>query len=216
MIPEDSITVTTGATSVRHFMSEAVVEFRSRNPRAGLRFLTASSSRDCLAAVRKQEADLAWVTIADPAEEGLELRPAANLPWMLAMRVGELYADRAWVEVSELSGLPLIRPSEDSVSGARLGAALAEVTPGADRGSADWESALLLAELGVGHAAVPRLPGPPPAGPLHLVPLRGIAPLRVGWAARSWAALSPAARSFAETVGRNARLRAWSTVTSAI
>lgn len=39
-----AVRITTGATTVRHFMSEAIVEFRFRHPRVSLEFLTASSS----------------------------------------------------------------------------------------------------------------------------------------------------------------------------
>jgi DNA-binding transcriptional LysR family regulator len=207
MIPKDSIRVTTGATSVRHFMSEAVIEFRYRNPQVSLEFRTASTSGECLAALLKGEADLAWVTMSDPVP-GVELRPALELPWVLAMRAGEIYSERAFVEVPELSGLRLIKLPEDSTSGAKLAAGLADVSLGSDAGIADWDTALLLAELAVGHAIVPRVPGPLPVdGALRLVPVRGLPPLSVGWAARSWQALLPVARTFAETVSRNSRLK---------
>ena len=207
MIPKDSIRVTTGAISVRHFMSEAVIEFRYRNPQASLAFRTASTSGECLAALLKDEADLAWVTMSGPVP-GVELRPALELPWVLAMRAGEIYSERAFVEVPELSGLRLIKLPEDSASGARLAAGLADVSLASDVGIADWDTALLLAELAVGHAIVPRVPGPLPVdGALRLVPVRGLTPLSVGWAARSWDALPPTARTFAETVSRNTRLK---------
>ena len=207
MIPKDSIRVTTGAISVRHFMSEAVIEFRYRNPQVSLEFRTSSTSGECLAALLKDEADLAWVTMSDPVP-GVELRPALELPWVLAMRAGEIYSERAFVEVPELSGLRLIKLPEDSASGARLAAGLADVSLASDVGIADWDTALLLAELAVGHAIVPRVPGPLPVdGALRLVPVRGLTPLSVGWAARSWDALPPTARTFAETVSRNGRLK---------
>lgn len=207
MIPKDSIRVTTGATSVRHFMSEAVIEFRYRNPQVSLEFRTGATSGECLAALLKGEADLAWVTMSDPVP-GVELRPALELPWVLAMRTGEIYSERAFVEVPELSGLRLIKLPEDSASGAKLAVGLADVSLASDAGIADWGTALLLAELAVGHAIVPRVPGPLPVdGALRLVPVRGLPPLSVGWAARSWQALSPAACTFAETVSRNSRLK---------
>ena len=207
MIPGGPIRVTTGATSVRHFMSEAVIEFRYRNPQVSLEFRTASTSGECLAALLRGEADLAWVTLPGPVP-GVEQRPALELPWVLAMRTGEIYSERAFVEVPELSGLRLIRLPEDSTSGARLATALAGVSLAADAGIADWATALLLAELAVGHAIVPRVPGPLPVdGALRLVPVRGLPPVSVGWAARSWAALPSTARTFAETVSRNSRLK---------
>ena len=208
MIPKDSIRITTGATSVRHFMSEAIIEFRYRNPQVKLEFRTASTSGECLAALLKGEADLAWITMLADPDPGVEQRPALELPWVLAMRTGEIYSERAFVEVPELSGLRLVKLPEDSTSGAKLATALADVSLAADVGIADWDTAMLLAELAVGHAIVPRIPGPHPVdAPLRLVPIRGLPPVSVGWAVRSWQALSPVARTFAETVSRNCRLK---------
>lgn len=205
-----TVRITTGAATVRHFMSEAVVEFRFRHPRVSLEFLTTSSSAGCFTALLEDDLDLAWVTISGRQVPGIEQRPVMDLQWVLAMRDGQAYSDRAWVEVPELSGLRLIRLPEGSVSGGKLDAALAEVSLAADAGIADWDTALLLAELGVGHAIVPALPGWRLLGEgnVRLVPIRGLPPLTVGWAVRSWSALSPMARSFAEAVGRNCRLRA--------
>jgi DNA-binding transcriptional LysR family regulator len=205
-----TVRITTGATTVRHFMSEAVVEFRFRHPRVSLDFLTASSSAGCFTALLENDLDLAWVTMCGHDVPGIEQRPVMELPWVLAMRGGEAYSDRAWIEVPELSGLRLIRLPEGSSSGGRLDAALAEVSLAADAGIADWDTALLLAELGVGHAIVPALPGWRLLGEgnVRLVPIRGLPPLTVGWAVRSWDALSPLTRTFAEAVSRNCRLRA--------
>jgi DNA-binding transcriptional LysR family regulator len=206
------VRITTGAATVRHFMSEAVVEFRFRHPRVSLEFLTASSSGGCFSALLEDDLDLAWVTVSDPPIPGIEQRPVMDLPWVLAMRAGEAFSERAWIEVPDLSGLRLIRLPEGSSSGGRLDAALAEVSLAADAGIADWDTALLLAELGVGHAIVPALPGWRLLGDgnVRLVPIRGLPPLTVGWAVRSWDALSPLARNFAEAVSRNSRLRAMS------
>jgi DNA-binding transcriptional LysR family regulator len=205
-----TVRITTGATTVRHFMSEAVVEFRFRHPRVSLEFQTASSSTGCFTALLEDDLDIAWVTMSGRPVPGIEQRPVMELQWVLAMRGGEAYSDRTWIEVPELSGLRLIRLPEGSVSGGKLDAALAEVSLAADAGIADWDTALLLAELGVGHAIVPALPGWRLLGEgnVRLVPIRGLPPLTVGWAVRSWDALSPPARTFAEAVSRNCRLRA--------
>lgn len=208
-----AVRITTGATTVRHFMSEAIVEFRFRHPRVSLEFLTASSSPSCFAALLNSDIDLGWITTSDRPVRGIEQRPVMELPWMLAMRDGEIYSDRVFVEVPELSGLRLIRLPDNSNSGSRLAAALAASGIGVDTdaGVADWDTALLLAELGVGHAIVPDLPGRSPLhdqGGVRLVPLRGLPPLTVGWAVRNWDALSPIARTFAEAVTRHCRMRA--------
>ena len=92
----------------------------------------------------------------------------------------------------------------NSASALQLDGACAEfgVRLGYDTSIADWDTALLLAELGVGRAVVPALSGltVPGEGALRLIPVPALRGLRVGWAVRRWDALSPAARAFADTV----------------
>lgn len=204
-----TLRISTGAASIRHFLAESVVEFRFRRPEPGLEFHTSRSSGESLTALLKDEADLAWVTLGDAPAEGIEQRHVLDLPWLLAMRGDAAYAARVWVDASDLSGLRLIRSPEGTSSGEMLAAALADVSLADDAGVADWDTALLLAELGIGHAIVPALPGWRQLGNgnLKLVPLHGFPPIPVGWAARSWNALPPPARTFTETVNRNCRMR---------
>lgn len=74
--------------------------------------------------------------------------------------------------------------------------------PAFDTSVADWDTAILLAELGLGYAVVPELPGwrdgRHPG--VRLVPVPELPPLWAGWAVRRWAALSPLARAFADMV----------------
>jgi DNA-binding transcriptional LysR family regulator len=67
---------------------------------------------------------------------------------------------------------------------------------------ADWDTALLLAELGLGHAILPSPPGwsHGPGSVVRLIPIPDLPPLAAGWAARRWDALSPLALEFADTV----------------
>ncbi|MFE3770335.1 LysR family transcriptional regulator [Streptomyces sp. NPDC057579] len=209
-----TVRVTTGATTVRHFMSDAVVAFRERHPHVNLEFHTESSSRRCFEAVADGDSELAWITIGPPVR-GIEQHPVTGLPWVLAVRAGDPLADRDHLTPDELAGLRLIRLPENSTSRMRLDGHLGHqdgapaphpAVPGPSTTSvADWDTALLLAELGVGPAVVPRLPGHrATAGHpgLRLVPIPALPPLTTGWAVRQWAALSPAAVEFAETVNR--------------
>ncbi|MET9292201.1 LysR substrate-binding domain-containing protein [Streptomyces sp. NPDC003077] len=280
-----TLRITTGATTVRHFLSTAVVDFRRRHPKVNLEFHTENSSRRCFTAVADGTAELAWITIGPPVR-GIEQHPVMELPWVLAVRTDDPLSARARIEPAELARIPHIRLPEDSTSRMRLDghlwrqepadgrgmpgsarlsgrhapiaasgtpasspvsapSAAASGTPAAPTGVpaarsgvpapvassrpsaitppgvaapnvdgtagtasvADWDTALLLAELGVGHAVVPRLPGwREEAHPtLRLVPIPSLPPLAAGWAVRQWAALSPVAVEFAETV--NACLR---------
>ncbi|MEU5977007.1 LysR family transcriptional regulator [Streptomyces sp. NPDC047315] len=199
-----AVRVTTGGTTVRHFMADAIVAFRRRHPRVSLEFRTETSSRGCFDALLSSDLDLAWVTIGGPVR-GIEQRPVVELPWVLAVRAEDPLADRARIDVADLTGMPLVRLPPNSTSGGRLDAAFAElgVRAGSNTSVADWDTALLLAELGLGHAVVPAVPGRPTAGaagPLRTVPIPALPPLSVGWAVRRWDALPPLARAFADAV----------------
>jgi DNA-binding transcriptional LysR family regulator len=201
---DGAVRVATGATTVRHFMSEAVVAFRRQYPGVSLEFRTESSSRGCFDALAGSDLDLAWITLGPPVR-GIEQRPVVDLPWVLALRADDPLASRPYVEPAELRDVRLIRLPPNSTSAACLDAACADlgVRLCFDTSVADWDTALLLAELGLGRAIVPALPGhavPGDGGPLRLVPVRALRPLSVGWAVRRWDALTPLARAFADTV----------------
>ncbi|MFE6912147.1 LysR family transcriptional regulator [Streptomyces erythrochromogenes] len=207
-----TVRVTTGATTVRHFMSEAVVAFRRSHPGVSLEFQTENSSRSCFDALAAGDLDLAWITIGAPVR-GIEQRPVMELPWVLAVGADDPLAGRACLTPADLAGIRHIRLPQNSASRAHLDAALAAsgIHVRSDTSVADWDTALLLAELGLGHAVVPALPGwrvPGSDGPLRLVPVPALPPLAVGWAVRRWAALAPPALVFADEVARNCRARA--------
>ncbi|QKW34889.1 LysR family transcriptional regulator [Actinomadura sp. NAK00032] len=197
-----TVRIATGATTVRHFMAAGVAAFRARHPEAALQFETAGSSRRCLEAVRSHTADLAWVTIG-PALEGVEQRASCELPWMLAVHTGDPLAERASIALDDLAGIRYIELPAHSTSRVHLemhlerhGVRLASTTS-----VADWDTALLLAELGLGQAILPALPGwGRGQGEVRLLPIPDLPPLTAGWAARHWDALSPLATEFAETV----------------
>ncbi|MFC9585188.1 LysR family transcriptional regulator [Streptomyces yangpuensis] len=207
-----TVRVTTGATTVRHFMSEAVVSFRRGHPGVRLEFQTENSSRSCFDALAAGDLDLAWITIGAPVR-GIEQRPVMELPWVLAVGADDPLAGRTGLTPADLADVRHIRLPQNSASRAHLDAALAEsgIHVRSDTSVADWDTALLLAELGLGHAVVPALPGwqvPGTDGPLRLVPIPALPPLAVGWAVRRWAALAPPALAFADEVARSCRARA--------
>ncbi|MGW3150032.1 LysR family transcriptional regulator [Streptomyces sp. NPDC001177] len=205
------VRVATGATTVRHFMSEAVVTFRRRHPKVNLEFRTVSSGRGSFDALADGTLDLAWITLGPPVR-GIEQRAVVELPWVLAVRADDPLAGHTSLAAGDLTDVRLIRLPPNSASAAHLEAACAEsgVRFAYDTSVADWDTALLLAELGVGRTVVPALPGlaVPGAGRLRLIPLPGLRPLPVGWAVRRWDALGPPARAFADTVVESARAQA--------
>lgn len=201
-----TVRITTGATTVRHFMSAAVVAFRQRYPQVSLEFQTETSSRGCFQALAAQDLDLAWITMGT-AVRGIEQRPVLELPWMLAVRSDDPLAGKARIESMDLATVRLIRLPENSASRSHLDAAFADldIRPDSNTSVADWDTAILLAELGLGHALVPALPGwrGPGHPALRLIPVPVLPALATGWAVRRWAALSPLARAFADIVAQN-------------
>lgn len=122
---------------------------------------------------------------------------------MLAVHAADPLAGREAIALDDLSGIRYIELPAHSTSRVHLemhlerhGVRLASTTS-----VADWDTALLLAELGLGHAILPALPGwGGGTGDVRLVPVRDLPPLTAGWAARRWDALSPLAVEFADTV----------------
>ncbi|MFE6053052.1 LysR family transcriptional regulator [Kitasatospora sp. NPDC056446] len=198
-----SVRITTGSTSIRHFMSGAVVAFRRRFPQVSLEFQTEVSSRSCLEALTAGRVDLAWITLGSPVR-GIHQRPVVDLPWVLAVAAGDPLTTRARIEPADLQDARLTGLPQNSVARSQLDSWLAEsgIRPVYDTSVADWDTAILLAELGLGHAVVPALPqwqGPGHPG-LRLLPLPDLPPLTAGWAVRDWDNLDPLARAFADTV----------------
>ncbi|MET9489458.1 LysR family transcriptional regulator [Nocardia sp. NPDC006630] len=203
-----SVRVTTGATTIRHFMSDAIIDFRQRFPRATLDFRTIISSRSCFDWLTEGTVDLAWVTIHGSVH-GIEQRPVMELPWVLAVRKDDPLAGRCSILPADLADIRHIRLPDNSASRIHLDAALTRlgVRLTSETGVTDWNTAVLLAELGVGHAVVPDLPYAAGASttPLRFLPLPYIPPLPVGWAVRRWEALTPLARAFADMVDHQCR-----------
>jgi DNA-binding transcriptional LysR family regulator len=198
-----AVRITTGPTTVRHFMAAAIVAFRRRYPAVSLDFRTENSSRACLAALTANDADIAWITIGPPAR-GIEQHPVIELPWVLAVRPEDPLAGRDSIEAADLATLHHIQLPADSASGAQLMDQLRQqgARPASTTSVADWDTAILLAELGLGHALVPALPGWATSqhGGLRLIPVPSLPRLTAGWAVRQWSALSPLAQGFAREV----------------
>ncbi len=108
------------------------------------------------------------------------------------------------IDPGDLATIRYIAYPENSASRRKLEDRLARlgISPPAPVSVADWDTAILLAELGVGHAILPALPGVrvPSGSPVRAVPIPALDPLTVGWAARQWNVLTPLATEFAELV----------------
>jgi DNA-binding transcriptional LysR family regulator len=198
-----AVSVTTGGVSVRHFMAEAIVAFRRQHPHVALEFRAAYSTRQCIELLHGGRVDLAWITLGQP-QPGIQQRPVIDLPWVLITHAGDPLAARDRIDPGELAAIRYIAYPEGSASRQQLEERFVRlgISPPRPVGVADWDTAILLAELGVGHAIVPALPrlADSSSGPVCTVPIPALDPLTVGWAVRQWNVLSPLAAEFADLV----------------
>ena len=135
---------------------------------------------------------------------GVQQQPVISLPWVLVVHADDPLAARASIDPGDLTAIRYIAYPQGSASRQRLEENFARlgVSPPAPVGVADWDTAILLAELGVGQAILPALPRLviPSGSPLRTIPIPALNPLAAGWAVRQWNALSPLAAEFAELV----------------
>jgi DNA-binding transcriptional LysR family regulator len=200
--------ITTGGTTVRHLLREAVVQFRRRFPDALLRFEPTNSTRQCLETLLRDEADLAFVSIGGEAR-ALEQRVAVEVPFVLVTPTGDTRARRKRVEIGDLQGLRYISLPARTATYALIDRVFAEhgirleTTATVD----DFDTAILFVELGLGHAIVPAIHARQIRGSAQAraVPIAGFPAASLGWAARHWAALSPLALEFVRIFHDRAR-----------
>jgi DNA-binding transcriptional LysR family regulator len=198
-----TLKITTGGVTVRHFMPDAITAFRTRHPEATLNLQSAHSTRRCLDLLRSGQADLAWITLDGPVPD-IQQRPVIDLPWVLVVNAADPLATRQSIAPADLRAIRYIAHPANSASHRRLEENFVRLgcTPAETVGVADWDTAVLLAELDIGHAILPSLPrlGLAPSSAVRTVPITALSPITVGWAARQWDALSPLATEFAALV----------------
>jgi DNA-binding transcriptional LysR family regulator len=196
-----SLSITTGGSSVRHFMRETVIGFRERHPGIRLHFVPTDSTQSCLEILRRSSADLALVTIGEPVR-GIEHRAVAEQAPRLIVCNDDPLASRKKVSIRELSAIRYISLTKRATSYAilqdafeREGLAL-EATMSVD----DFDTACVFVELGLGHAIVPAMHAHhfSQGGRVASIEIRGLKPVVIGWAVRRWSSLSSAANTFVE------------------
>ena len=194
--------VSTGGTTLRHFMIRPLAAFRQRHPGIAFDFVSGTSTSRCLDAVRRDRADVAYVTIG--VDETLELAPTVRTQWVLVVASDDPLASQTAMRPRELDQIRAIGVGPTATSRSQLEQQLA--SHGVQLRFAatvdDWDTALRLAELGVGHAVVPAMwiHDLGKHRRLRAVPISGSSPVTFGWAARSWSSLPSFATTFTAMV----------------
>jgi DNA-binding transcriptional LysR family regulator len=201
------LSIATGGTTVRHFMRDAVLLFRRRHPDAPLHFEPGASTQQCLDAVVRRAADLAFVTTSGNLR-GLETRPLMEHPLVLIVRRDDPLASRRRIRVRDLEGIRYIALPHFTSSHQFIAAAVAKegIRLTASAEVDDFDTANVFVELGFGQAIVPAVQGRTFArdGRVRAIPIQGLPPVPVGWVARSFQLLPPIAFDFMDILGQTA------------
>ena len=193
------LAIATGGTTVRHFLREAIDQFRQRHPGVTLHFEPANSTPKCLEAVEQRRADLAFVTIQESVPH-FEQRAVLENDLMLLTPHDDPLATRKSVSLPDLRGMRYISLPEFTVSDAYIrdhfaeAGVILEQTARVD----DYDTAHVFVQLGLGHAIVPAMQGYhfQQGGGVAAILIEGLPPLQVGWAARQFRLLPPVAHDF--------------------
>lgn len=195
----DTLTITTGGTTVRHFMRNAVMRFRKEHPRVNLRFLPASSTRRCFEILRLSQADLGFVTTGEPVRGINEVTIAKQRMFLLTANADPL-ARRRKLQLKDLQQIRYLGLSGGTTHHSAIEQAALE------RGLHlkpevvfdDFDTAKIFVELGLGQAIVPAVHAHnfEKGGSVKAVLIADLPAVSIGWAFRHWQHLAPAAREF--------------------
>ncbi len=194
-----SLAITTGGTTVRHFLRGAVARFRRRYPDVTLDFVAGRSTTACLEVLRRDGADLALVTMSEPLR-GIEQRPILTQELRALVPADSSLGKRRRVRIRDLRNRPYIGLSDETHSHSyihrrfRAHGVELKTTLTVD----DFDTASVFVELGLGYAIVPALQAWNFSRDTKLASLsiEGIEPIPIGWAARRWSSLSVVALAF--------------------
>ena len=194
-----SLTITTGGTTVRHFLKNVVVQFRQQHPDISIRFLPANSTRRCFEILRLNQADLALVTTGELVR-GIRERTVAEQQLFLLVAADDALAQRKFLRLKDLRHIRYLGLAEGTMHRGLLEQATAahgvELKP--EIVFDDFDTASVFVELGLGQAIVPAVQACNFArtGSVKAIHIVDLPPIPVGWGFREWKHLSTAAKDF--------------------
>lgn len=196
-----TLTITTGGTTVRHFLRDTVARFRREHPAVNIRFLPANSSRRCFEILRLSQADLAFVTTGEPIR-GISERTVAFQHFFLLVSKNDPLAKRERLQLKDLKGIRYLGLSEGTTHRGAIEHAAAEqgVILKPEIVFDDFDTANIFVELNLGQAIVPAVHAHnfEKGGAVKGVLIADLPPVSVGWAFRHWNHLSAPARDFVD------------------
>ncbi len=139
--------------------------------------------------------------MGDPVR-GIEQRPAFTQDLRALLPADHALAKRRRLRIRDLVDLPYVGLQGDTRSHSCISELFRDegVALRATISVDDFDTASVFVELGLGYAIVPAVQAANFArnGKLVPIPIKGVKPIAIGWAARRWSSLSVVARAFVE------------------
>jgi len=196
-----TLTITTGGTTVRHFMQGAVVRFKQAHPNVNLRFLPASSSKRCFEILRLSQADLGFVTTGDPVR-GFNEKTVARQRLFLLVSKSDPLARHKRVLLKDIEGIRYLGLSGTTAHHGAIEQAALEhgIQLKPEVVFDDFDTAKIFVELDLGHAIVPAVHAHnfEKTGTVKAILIADLPPISIGWAFRRWQHLPAVAHEFVE------------------
>lgn len=194
-----SLSITTGGTTIKHFMSNSVVAFRRQFPRVNLHLHSTNSHQRCVELLRSAQADLAFITIGEPIR-GIQQLPVIEVPWVLVVPRSDKLAQESEISVHLLKGDLYITLTSASTSQNQLTKQLAKkgISFQARTTVDDWDTAIQFVGMGLGYAITPERHSVnlQKQHPVIGIPISGLSPVAFGWAFRRTRSLPSKAKAF--------------------
>jgi len=196
---DGALAIAASSGTVRHTLKPAILALRRQRPNVDFQLACSNTLEQQLDAVRERRADLAFVARWQETA-GFQYRAKLDMPYVLLVHRDDPLARRRRLDLERVAETRFIAVGEHSTTSSFIGEHLA------DRGrqlqiahTVDTEgTAILYVELGLGQAALPSVQAAAlvKRGELRALPIRGLPPMPLGWAARDFELLSTAAREF--------------------
>ncbi len=200
-----ALTITTGGTTVRHFMSGAVIQFRRSHPATTLRFLPAASTARCFEVLRLSQADLGFVTMGE-APRGMKEQAVARQQMFLLVAANSPLGRHKQLRMRDLSDIRYLGLAGGTSHHDAIERAATErgITLTPEVVFDDFDTARIFVELDLGEAIVPAVQAHNfvRAGAVKAVLIRDLPAVAIGWAFRTCDELPSVARSYTELVTR--------------
>ena len=195
------MTITTGGTSVRHFLRDSVVRFRAEFPDTVVSFRPANTTDRCIELVRCGEVDLALVTL-ERTQRGIEDRLFARQDLRLLVPTDSPIANRKRLKLRDLQNIRYIGLPSETSSGELIEKAFSEQNVDLDRVMTvdDFDTACVFVELGLGYSIVPAVQAANfvQSARVKAINIVGLTPIPISLVARRWASLSSVANAFVD------------------